>query len=189
MRRHERGFTLLEVLVGVAVLGLIIGTLYGGVSFALQGAQRQDVVLGRTGDYDAVDRALRRMVADADPGGSGTVPLTGTPGRVAFSSRMPEAAGGEPADVAVGITGGTLLLRWSPRRPGRSIGPNPTPRDVELLRGVQRVELSYWATSGWRREWSQPDLPALIRLRVTFPPGDARHWPDMVMATKRQPPA
>jgi general secretion pathway protein J len=183
---RARGFTLLEVLVGVAVLGLIIGALYGGVSFALQGAQRQDTVLGKTGDYDSVDRALRRMVAEADPGGAGTVPLKGQLARVTFSSRMPEAAGGAAADVAVGITGGTVVLRWSPRRPGRPIGPGSAPKEVELLRGAQRVDLSYWASSGWQSNWSEPTLPMLVRLRVTFPPGDARHWPDMVMATRRQ---
>ena len=186
---RDRGFTLLEVLVAVAVLGLIIGALYGGVSITLRAAQRQDTVLGKTGDYDAVDRALRRMVAEADPGGRpGIVPLQGTSGRVTFSSRMPERAGGAPADVAVGMTAGSLVLRWSPRRAGRPIGPGPAPREAELLRGVQRVELSYWAATGWRSEWAEPDLPALVRLRVTFPPGDSRHWPDMVMATTRQPP-
>lgn len=189
MRSGERGFTLLEVLVGVAVLGLIMGVLYGGVSFALQGARRQDAVLGKTGEYDAVDRALRRMVAEADPGGAGTVPLRGTPGRVAFSSRMPAAAGGGAADMAVGIAGGTVVLRWSPRRPGRQIGPGPASQETELLRGVQRLELSYWGSAGWRSEWAEATLPALVRLRVTFPAGDARHWPDMVMATQRQTPS
>lgn len=186
---REQGFTLLEILVAVAVLGLIIGALYGGVSLTLRGAQRQDVVLNRTGEYDAVDRALRRMVAEADPGGPGAVPLTGTPGRVTFSSRMPLAAGGRGVDVALGINAGALMLRWEPRRTGRPISPGPAPREAELLRGVQRIELSYWTAGGWRSEWSRPELPALVRLRVTFPTGDARHWPDMVMATQRQTPS
>ena len=185
MRLRERGFTLLEVLVGVAVLGLIIGTLYGGVSFAVQGARRQDAVVARTGDYDAVDRVLRRMLAEADPGGAETIPLQGTVGLMTFSSRMPDGAA---ADLAVGISGGTVVLRWSPRRAGRPIGPGPTPREAELLRGAQRVDLAYWGASGWRSEWKEATLPKLIRLRVTFPPGDLRHWPDMVMATWRQTP-
>ncbi|MGI4797235.1 MAG: PulJ/GspJ family protein [Janthinobacterium lividum] len=186
MRLRQGGFTLLEILVGVAVLGLIIGVLYGGVSFALQAAQRQDAVLAKTGDYDAVNRALRRLIAEADPGGPGIVPLRGTPGRMTFSSRMPDGAGGGAADMALGITGGTVVLRWTPRRPGRPLGPAPAAREAELLRGAQRVELSYWGASGWRSEWVEAMLPALVRLRVIFAPGDARHWPDMVLATRQQ---
>lgn len=186
MRPRQGGFTLLEVLVGVAVLGLIIGVLYGGVSFALQAAQRQDAVLAKTGDYDAVNRALRRLIAEADAGGPGIVPLRGSPGRMTFSSRMPDAAGGGAADMAVGITGGTVVLRWTPHRPGRPLGPAPAAREVELLLGAQRVELSYWGASGWHGEWAEAILPALVRLRVVFAPDDARHWPDMVLATRQQ---
>ena len=60
--------------------------------------------------------------------------------------------------------------------------------------GVERIELAYWPRPGspgspapaWASAWAGNDLPLLIRLRVVFPPGDGRHWPDIVVRLWRE---
>lgn len=185
MKRN--GFTLLEVLVALAVLGLILAALDGGLRFTLRAAERQARLVGSAGDFDAADRALRRLVAEADPGGPGIVPLRGTPAGVAFTSTLPAGAGGGPAEIRLGVEGGALTLRWLPHRFGRAFGPPPEARGVTLLPEVRRLELAYWTGSEWRRDWAEPELPALLRLRVVFQDETVRHWPDLVLATQRRP--
>ena len=60
-----------------------------------------------------------------------------------------------------------------------------------LVRDIDSAELSYF---GARRRRENPDwcddwryaeiLPRLVRLRVSFPDGDRRIWPDLVIAAK-----
>jgi general secretion pathway protein J len=56
-----------------------------------------------------------------------------------------------------------------------------------LIPRVEKVEWSYFSSTddiGWRSDWTQRRPPALVRLRVTFPPGDRRRWPDLVVAPR-----
>jgi general secretion pathway protein J len=58
------------------------------------------------------------------------------------------------------------------------------PQRQVLLHGVESIDFAYFDRSGlgWRPEWrSQPFLPALVRVRLAFPRGDQRRWPDLVI--------
>jgi general secretion pathway protein J len=79
-----------------------------------------------------------------------------------------------------------LVLRWWPSLHARRLRPQPpAPTETELLRGVSRIELSFWRTGGnWVSSWQSADLPALVRVRLQFPRGDPRHWPDIVAAPR-----
>lgn len=193
--RRDAGFTLLELLVALVVLGFILAGLSQGAHFGLQaiGAQTRDIA-GR-GDLDAVDRALHRLIEAADPGQPRDPPtFRGSASSLAFVSTLPAAARlpTRQAQVSLGVDGsGRLVLRAVPRLPGHRLGPLPAPSETELLRGVDHLDAAYWtrgADPHWVTAWTSAGLPALVRLRVVFPPGDRRHWPDIVAALKREAP-
>jgi general secretion pathway protein J len=192
MRRN--GFTLLELLVALAVFGLLVTGLTQGVQYGLRAWQSQVRIAGRSEDLDAVDRALRQMIAVMDPGDSlAPPPFFGSHDRVEFVTVLPDAAAGLPVRrVEAGLLvdqSRRLVLRWRPWLHAARLRPLPPPMETELLRGVQGLELAFWHPSaGWIATWRNQDLPALIRIRVLFPPGDSRHWPDIVAAPILQRP-
>ncbi len=187
MTPRDGGFTLLEVLVALTVLGFILAGLSAGTQYGLLAAGTQSRIVGAAGDLDAVDRALIRLVQGMDPGrNGGPPPLRGSSGSMAFTSVLPAAAvlPTRSTQVVLLAEGGRLVLRASPRQPGQ----RTPPVDIELLRGVERLEASYWRGGpqpGWVRSWDAPALPALVRLRLVFPAGDRRRWPDIVAAPMR----
>lgn len=181
----SRGFTLLETLVGVLILGFLLVGLAGGARFGAAAAIRQGQLRERGGDLDAVDRTLRQIVATADP----AAPLTGTPGTLSLVAGIPNAAG--PNIVALGLDGRRLVLRWTPKPPGLPLVP-PVQQQAELLSGLAGITLSYYApateagaAAGWQAGWNRPRLPLLIRLRLAFADPAAPRWPDIVMAPRR----
>ena len=183
---RQAGFTLLELLVGLVVLGFILAGLGGGVRYGLRAADTQARLSAGRGELDAVDRTLRRMIEQADPGSAQGGPLFhGAPGRLVLTSALPAAATVRQADLALGVDAAhRLVLRWTPHLHAVRFGPAPAAEEAELLRGVDRLELSYWS-GGWRTVWEEQALPGLVRVRIVFPPGDARHWPDIVAAPMR----
>jgi general secretion pathway protein J len=189
--RKATGFTLVETLVALVVLGFMVAGLTQGVHFGLSAWGTQGRISARREDLDAVDRILRLLVRQMDPG-TPTDPreVSGTNSRLLFTSRLPAAAGGEIADMLLGAdTTGRLVLEWTPHLHARRVAAPPPPRREVLLSGIERLELAYWRPAasggGWEESWSERSLPALVRIRIVSRPGDARHWPDIVTAPMR----
>ena len=190
------GFSLLEMLVALAVLGLLLGLLGDGVHLGLQAWQAQARTVAARGDLDAVDRLLRGLLARMDPGSTTVAPIVlGGPDRLLFTAALPEAAaaGGAPvlADIALGVDAGQrLVLRWTPHRHEPHPGPPPPAQTLPLLPDVAGIEVSYWPRTPpwtWRDAWSGPALPGLVRIRLHFPAGTRPAWPDIVAAPMRDP--
>ncbi len=193
MSRSDGGFTLLELLVALVVLGFILAGLTQGVRYGLRATDTQARTLAADGELDAVDRTLRRLIEQMDPGTvRDGVAMRGGGGQLVFVSELP-AASGLPirrADIALGVDGARrLVLRATPRPPGKPFGPPAPPIETELLRDVDHVEFAYWprtASPQWTSSWNANELPLLVRLRMVFPPGDRRHWPDIIASPRRQ---
>jgi general secretion pathway protein J len=199
-RKHGRaaaGFTLLEVLVSLVVLSLIILGLSQGLRFGVLAFQHQAATIDRAANLDAVDRTLRALIEQIDPGNRHDAPaITGNRESVEFTSELPEGAaaalGSREAEIRILVDPAhRLILRWVPYRHATPAGPPPPPVDSVLLSQLDHVTISYWARSGpphWLSVWAGPQLPALIRISLSFQPGAGMNWPDIVAAPQRSRP-
>lgn len=195
MRRN--GFTLLEILVALVVLGFLLAGLSQGVRFGLQAWSVQTRRVGQQADMDAVDRTLRRLLAQADPGEAGQPPaFAGTAHTLAFNAMLPvtaDSSGVREADIGLGVDAGhRLVLRISAHPHAEWLGPPTAARVVVLLDQVDHIDLSYFRggdrSPGWAGLWADQTLPALVRLRIAFPKDDRRHWPDVLAEPMRVQP-
>ncbi len=185
------GFTLLEILVALVVFGFLMVGLSQGVRFGLTAWGMQERIIARRGDLDAVDRVLRQLIEQMDPGTrSDPRQVAGTQARFVFTSALPAMAGGESADMLLLVDSAhRFSLQWTPHLHAKRIAPPPPPHIEELLGGIDRVQFAYWRPSssggGWVVAWDGKSLPALVRIRIVFPESDPRHWPEIVAAPLR----
>jgi general secretion pathway protein J len=198
-RRNAGGFTLLEVLVALVVLGLLMATLAQGMRIGL-GAMTVGQRIGASVDgLETTERTLRALLGRAAPSDPATQDraFIGMAQGMAFTTTLPEGLGTElpmEADVSLLVVDGhRLVLRWRPHHRIWIVTP-PPPATVVLQDGVAGLQLEFFEQAGrggrWLSSWRGGDLPRLVRIRVTFPDGDRRHWPDIVVATMRErPPA
>ncbi|HEY2226284.1 MAG TPA: prepilin-type N-terminal cleavage/methylation domain-containing protein [Xanthobacteraceae bacterium] len=185
-----RGFTLLEVLVALTVLGFVFAGLAQGVQFGLLAGATEARLTGGNDDFDVVDNALRHLVEAAYPGDDGEpAPFAAAGDRLDWVTSLPDAVGataGRHMQATLLVDAGhRLVLRWRPFARARSLRAPPAPIETELLRGVARMELAFWRPGGgWVSAWRARDLPTLVRVRLQFPRGDARQWPAIVAAPR-----
>jgi general secretion pathway protein J len=184
--RHACGFTLLELLVALTVLGFLLAGLAQGSHFGLLAWSTEARLTSGNDELYILDSTLRHVIEGADPGDDvDSAPFAGTKDHLDCITALPNAAGPTytrrmQATLLVD-TQHRLVLRWRPYLHAMRLRPPPTLTDTELLRGVSRIELAFWRPStGWVSTWRFPELPWLVRVRLLFPSDDPRHWPDIV---------
>jgi general secretion pathway protein J len=188
--RGSRGFTLLELLVVLTIVGFILVGLAQGLHFGLLAWATEVRLSGRNDDFNPLDSIVRQLIEGADPGTEiDPAPFLGSRNQLHCQTALPDAgtAGGVRRIEATLLVNAShqLVLRWQPYVHARRLKPRPAVSETELLRGVSDVELAFWsAGSGWVAAWRSPNLPTLVRLRVRFPAGDIRRWPDIVAAPR-----
>ena len=192
MKNAQPGFTLLEVLVALVVLGLVLAGLVEGTRFGLRVADRQTATIATSADLDATERVLRALIQQMDPGSLTSAPLlAATPSSLGFTADLsavaPSLSVGE-ADVGLGVTPDRrLVLRWTPHLHATRLIPPPPPTETTLLPGVAGVRLSYCCDAGgqWMGAWTEQILPGLVRIQLVFPAGSGHSWPAIVVAPVR----
>lgn len=186
------GFTLLEVLVGLVILGFIVSGLVGSTRLGLVAAGTQSRIAAEREDLEPADRLLRRLVAGmALPNDARQPGLVGD--RAGFTCVTAAPAAQDPGlssrvDALVAVDGAhRLVLRWFPHWHAERLAPRPPPAEEVLLQGIDRLEVSYLSPGrdGWLEAWTRTDLPGLVRIRLLFAPGDPRHWPPIIAATQQ----
>ncbi len=185
------GFTLVETLASLAVLAMLSLMLVLGAQFGRRTLMRAEG--GQGAAIEAAQTLLRSRLQRAFPyahpnSGFPTVDFDGAADRIQFYAPPPDSVGPDALQhFALSLTpGGDLRLSMvsdlanDPAQPARMI---------PLLSGVASVELSYFGLAApetqprWRAVWrQQANLPRLVRVRVGFPPGDRRVWPDLIIA-------
>ena len=191
------GFTLLEMLVVLVVLGFLMIGLTQGVraGFSLWGAQTRRI--GETAELDAAARIVRALLTNIAPPSLAGITTTaggafkGTPDSVSFVGDLPTGLGTtQRADITLQLQQGSFVLSWTPHRHELSSAPAPEPAHVELTGGVDRIEFAYWGaaspdqTGSWQIQWDAGGIPDLVRLRLFFAKGDRRRFPDLITSPR-----
>jgi prepilin-type N-terminal cleavage/methylation domain-containing protein len=191
MRHRSPGFTLIEVLVVLSVVGMVLAMLAQGLRVGVRGADSYHLSVRTQSDMEPVDRALRRMIERMDPGLYPEPPVVrGSAGMLVFTTELPDPATGGTltADVRLEADDGRLVLWWTRHTRGLPFGaPAPTRREV-LLDRVVGLEISYAANgegAAWHSSWTRAALPGLVRLLVTLPEGE-RPWPPIIVRPPRE---
>ena len=192
---RQSGFTLLEILVVVVVLGFLVVGLTQGVRAGMALWHAQQLRVGETAELDASARVLRTLLTGAaaatpgafGPGAAAGGQIKGDANHLSFVGDLPTGLGTtRRADISIELRDGRLVLRWTPHLHEISFGPPPQPTVTELISGVARLEIAFWGTTtpdqpaAWQTRWDGPSAPGLIRIRVVFAKGDRRHWPDLI---------
>jgi general secretion pathway protein J len=191
MRRDSAGFTLIEVLVVLSVVGLVLAMLAQGLRVGVRGADSYHRKVRTQSDVEPVERALRRMIERMDPGRyPEPAVVRGSPGMLAFTTELPDPATGGTltADVRLEADDGRLVLWWTPHTLGLPFGAPPPPRREVLLDRVAGLDISYAAKgegAAWHSSWTRPALPGLVRLLVALPEGE-RPWPPIIVRAQRE---
>ena len=189
MTRQAAGFTLIEVLVTLAILGLLLVMLTEGAQSGVRAWNAYAALAHPQADVEPVERALRHLIERMDPGVYPEPPLVrGTSTTLAFTTLLAGfgTADTVEADVRLESPDGSLLLWWTPHGRGTAFGAPPATHRIVLLEGA-RLELKYAAKdagAAWQARWTQEALPGLVRLRLVLP--DGRSWPPVVVRPLRE---
>jgi general secretion pathway protein J len=187
MKRQSDGFTLLELMIAMALFGLLAMVLAGGLRFGLQAWNRLDRAIDRAEPIMLVQNLLRREIeqAAAWPVDATSIAFAGSDSRLRFLSVLPErAAAPGVSEITLALepdTGGSrLVLSWvSPR-------PSASGRKV-LLEGIASGGFVYYGSidpsrpADWQQSWEKaPTLPRLVALRLAFRDAE-RRWPTLMV--------
>ena len=193
-REAESGFTLLETIVALTVLGFLMIAIIQGVRTGLVFWNLQTRRIATTAELDSTARVLRTVLTTMpiQPAALGAPVSMGFEGRadtITLVGQLPSGLGStRRVDMMIYLKASRIVISWTPHRHDPPEVAKPTPTATELIRGVDRLEFAYWGSAGeglpsaWLARWDGPDLPKLIRVRVRFASGDDRHWPDLIAA-------
>jgi general secretion pathway protein J len=190
----SRGFTLLELLVGMAVFAVMAGIVLGGIRL---GAKSWDAAAERSESVDEMRVAhalLRRQLSSALPiatsrAGSWDLLFDGDAESVRFVSELPGYVSGGGVhfvslELADGDGGNDLVLRW---RPLHALDAEAPPDEAVLARNVGKLRFRYFgaltrnASPEWLDSWrNSKTMPLLVALSLEQENGE--NWPELAVA-------
>jgi len=185
------GFTLVEVLVGLALFGLLTLAMVGAVRLGLIGGQRVDAASAAAEDLRATARLFAHLVERGEPmpdwsGREGDVAFVGEPAALTFVAVLPQGAGGRLGLVRLRQDQARLIAEICAldMAPARLSCAGPVARSA-LAENVRRLDFAYFgaaapdASARWQSAWrGRPDMPLAVRLSVVTERGA---WPAMIV--------
>lgn len=196
---RQRGFTLLEMVIALTLLGLMMTVLFGGLRFAARGWDAAEGRVQAAEERFLVQRFLRRQLVQARPvqrdAGDGIHELVfeGGPESLSFVSPLPAHRGEGGLYVftlAVERAGDAdrLVARYRPFTADQE-GDRQADEETEVLvNAVEQVKFAYYGIpegadeAAWRDDWEdQPQLPELVRLEVLPADDDPGFWPQLLV--------
>jgi general secretion pathway protein J len=198
-RSPEAGFTLVELLVAITLVGLLTVVMFGGLRFGTRAADAVGARTDRAAQLGIVYDFMQNELTDArlppasnDPTAAST-DFDGEPDSLSFVTVPPGylALGGfNMLRVALeGEQTRRLTVTWRPIPHGSLPMPTGTLQPSVILEKIRTVEFGYFGTTDqnrppeWQDRWNnQTALPLLVRLKIAWADGSAA--PDLVIAPR-----
>ena len=204
VRRHHgrvvrfAGFTLVELLIAIALFGLILTGLYSGLRMATRASDAGEAHATDSDELRAVMGFLRFELGQVYPlvfsdEDDQQVIFEGEPDRLMFVARLPQHRGVEGAYlISLVADQDRLVLRYRLTKPDRQylFESGDTGKEVVVVPGVENVGFSYYGKRGrsarFYSRWDDPErLPKLVRMRIR-PKGRGVHWPDLIVPIRAE---
>jgi general secretion pathway protein J len=211
--RGEAGFTLLELLAALTILGVLMAMMFGGLRFGARVWETGDRSLRGLAELQTASGFIRRQIAQAVPADTGWGEQEAARAAFRGTEHAFRLVGPAPSqflpgglyEMVFGISDAAagprdFSLWWRPLARGDEaaavgIEADWRTRQAVLIEGVAEVRISYFGRGEemdeeprWHERWDTTALPpALVSVRVAFPAGDRRFWPDLVVAPMASP--
>jgi general secretion pathway protein J len=196
-KRSQKGFTLLELLIGMVLLGLILTLLFGGLRLGARSWDSGDKRADDTAQLRAIHGFLRRELSQVFPlrwknEVDTRLAFAGIPDALKFVAPLPvQVSGGGlyllGLELERGEEGSRLIMK--------RVQSNPAAKDFTsleqgeksvLVDHIEKMNISYFGAttpeseSLWQEKWDDPQrLPLLVRIQIKL--SDGRDWPDLVV--------
>jgi general secretion pathway protein J len=194
----ELGFTLIELLVALVLLSLLAALIIGGLDMARLVTYRAKTNVAESDSIAAGHLVLRERLEALYPQTlrDSVEPYADFSGdATGFGALAPPAPALAPdmlQNIRLRLAGdGKLALFTAPDLSTRVDPRQPTLRGwqrTDIVDNVASIDIAYFGSAPpdnrprWRNRWDrQPSLPRLIRVRLRFPAGDRRIWPDLII--------
>ncbi|MEO8101068.1 MAG: prepilin-type N-terminal cleavage/methylation domain-containing protein [Betaproteobacteria bacterium] len=205
--RRPYGFTLLEMLVGLTLLGILLILIYSALNIGLRAWDTGDQRASEASHLRIVQSFMRRELGQVFP-----VRWRGIPeSRIAFEGAKKELRFVTALNLGASVKEGGL--QWGHLYLADDTGPDgarrqslflrreafdlqakdwsglETAKPTRLIEGVKSIEIAYFGAENdttdpkWADEWTHPQrMPLLVRISVKTDLG--REVPDLVVALK-----
>lgn len=201
MQKHDDGFSLIELLVSLVILGFLSVMLVEGLRGSNRVWSHLDTTTRATDEVMAAQTILRTSIEELVPltrfdsnppyadifGSSVSLNFYGLP---PLQQRPTEL---QQYRLELNDKGELVLASQSGLRfRGDLLSDTQHAQNrITLIRNVKNIDISYFATfaanksGGWMHEWhDHGKLPQLVRIDVTFADGDQRIWPGLLIAPR-----
>ena len=194
----SRGFTLIEVLIGMTLLSLMVVLLFSSLTIGAKSWEQGEKKIADVNEIAVVQQFFNHHLAHATPQWNDFEPekdrlfsFQGKKETLQFVAAFPASA--ERAGLQL------FLLKLKEKDKQRFISVTLTPffplsegaewfqDDVELVRGVQNFELAYFGLNDetgefvWQSEWlNKEQQPRLVKILLEL--DDGRYLPEMIVA-------
>jgi len=193
---RQSGFTLLELLVGLTLLGLTVAIIVTALNTSLLGADVTGKRSVRLNQIRTAQVVMRRQIEAARPVSwsdktRNRIGFEGLAASASFVTVLPPWPGqGGPHLVRIAQDGDRLVLSRKIHSGETSSFDFSSPVDrTVLLHGIRTVQFAYYGRrtprepARWQPAWqSHATLPSLVRLRVAFAGESGTSWPELIIA-------